>query len=137
METNRKTDHNLYIAGLYIFSIIAVMIVIKKITGVTLADKIPPCMFHRITGYQCPGCGGTRAVLALFHGDIRQSLLYHPIVGYTVLLGGWFMISQTAEHMTKGRIRIGMHYRNIYLWIALGIVCVHFVTANLKIFFAP
>ena len=28
------------------------------------------CPFHAITGWWCPGCGGTRAMLALLHGDV-------------------------------------------------------------------
>ena len=42
-----------------------------------------PCLFHMVTGYYCPGCGGTRAVIALLHGDIIASFIYHPLVPYT------------------------------------------------------
>lgn len=28
----------------------------------------PVCMFHELTGLNCPGCGGTRALYALLHG---------------------------------------------------------------------
>lgn len=28
----------------------------------------PQCVFHRLTGLNCPGCGATRAVYALLHG---------------------------------------------------------------------
>jgi hypothetical protein len=30
----------------------------------------PPCVFHKLTGLHCPGCGATRCVYALLHGDI-------------------------------------------------------------------
>src|SRR5229473_3201521 len=30
----------------------------------------PPCVFHALTGLQCPGCGTTRALHHLLHGDI-------------------------------------------------------------------
>lgn len=43
-----------------------------------------PCLFHMITGAYCPGCGGTRAILALIRGNMVQSILYHPFVLYTV-----------------------------------------------------
>lgn len=34
----------------------------------------PPCGFHALTGLYCPGCGNTRALAALLHGDIAGSL---------------------------------------------------------------
>lgn len=34
----------------------------------------PECGFHRIFGLYCPGCGNTRAVIALLKGDILLSL---------------------------------------------------------------
>ena len=30
-----------------------------------------PCIFHVVTGLQCPGCGVTRMLSALLHGDWR------------------------------------------------------------------
>jgi hypothetical protein len=30
----------------------------------------PQCVFHKLTGLQCPGCGTTRALHHLLHGDI-------------------------------------------------------------------
>jgi hypothetical protein len=40
--------------------------------GVGLAVLVlrPACPIHALTGLLCPGCGGTRAVLALLHGDL-------------------------------------------------------------------
>lgn len=39
----------------------------------------PECPFHRLTGLYCAGCGGTRAIRALFRGDaatcFRMNLL--------------------------------------------------------------
>lgn len=39
----------------------------------------PRCMFHQLTGLQCPGCGGTRALHALLHGDLRTALRYNAL----------------------------------------------------------
>ena len=35
---------------------------------------LPECVFHRVTGLHCPGCGNTRALHALVHGDLAASL---------------------------------------------------------------
>ncbi|MBQ3064986.1 MAG: DUF2752 domain-containing protein [Clostridia bacterium] len=37
------------------------------------------CIFARITGYPCPGCGMTRAVLAVFRGDLGAAFSHHPL----------------------------------------------------------
>lgn len=40
---------------------------------------MPPCLFHKFTGLNCPGCGTTRGLHALVHGDIRQALRFNPL----------------------------------------------------------
>ncbi|HEY4330784.1 MAG TPA: DUF2752 domain-containing protein [Phycisphaerae bacterium] len=45
-----------------------------------------PCAFHKMTGMPCPGCGLTRSVLALLHGNMTDSIGYHPF-GPLLLLG--------------------------------------------------
>lgn len=37
-----------------------------------------PCIFHSVTDVPCPGCGMTRACLALTHGHFTKAWGYHP-----------------------------------------------------------
>ena len=45
-----------------------------------------PCLFNRLTGLRCPGCGNTRAVQLLLSGDaagaFRQNAMLLPQLGY-------------------------------------------------------
>ena len=34
----------------------------------------PICMFHSLTGWNCPGCGATRAAYQLLHGHLLRAL---------------------------------------------------------------
>lgn len=96
-----------------------------------LLGPIPPCALHALTGYYCPGCGGTRAVYALLHGHVLRAFFYHPVVPYGTAVCGWFLLSQTIARLSRGRIAIGMHYRDLYLWIALFLILLNWLVKNL------
>jgi hypothetical protein len=39
-----------------------------------------PCLFNAFTGLYCPGCGTTRALHALVHGDLVGMLAMNPLL---------------------------------------------------------
>ncbi len=92
---------------------------------------MPPCIFYSLTGLYCPGCGGTRAVLELWHGQIFRSFYYHPIVLYTVCLYGWYLISNTIEWLSRGKFHLGSRYHSWYGIVAAVIVTGNWIIKNL------
>jgi hypothetical protein len=58
----------------------------------------PVCQFHRYTGLECPGCGATRAVYALLHGDFLAALhdnaLLVALVFLSAVRGGWLAVAK-------------------------------------------
>lgn len=42
-------------------------------------SPFPGCMFRALTGYFCIGCGLTRALHALVHGDILRAFAMNPL----------------------------------------------------------
>lgn len=40
----------------------------------------PPCVFHHLTGWHCPGCGTARGLHALIHGRLVQALAFNPFM---------------------------------------------------------
>ena len=54
------------------------------------AKWLPKCMFHQMTGLYCPGCGATRALSAMLHGDMKASLhnnlLLFPLLALIAVL---------------------------------------------------
>jgi len=88
-----------------------------------------PCIFLLITGLYCPGCGGTRAVEALFQGKLLLSVWYHPLVLYTAVLYVAFMGSHTLELFIPGFK--GLKFHNWYVYAALVIVIVNCIVKNI------
>lgn len=44
------------------------------------AGFFPHCVFHELSGLQCPGCGGTRAMHALLHGDVAAAIRFNAFL---------------------------------------------------------
>ncbi len=127
---NHNIDGILYKIGL-ISAILAVSVmIVLHVFHINIGIFSYPCLFHYITGYYCPGCGGTRAVKELVHGNLPASIKYHPLVVYGLLIYTWYMLSNTVERCTKGKISIGMKYKDIYLWIGVAILLLHWILIN-------
>lgn len=130
MRPEPQFDKQFYILGWGCIAIVFLYAGLREFLQIDLIDYMPSCILHKFTGFYCPGCGGTRAVFALMRGNILRSLYLHPFVPYAVFLGGWFMISQTIQRISNNKIRIGLHFRMIYVWIALGLVAFNFLWKN-------
>lgn len=59
---------------------IAVLTLTLGALGVAIWSEFPLCPMAGTFGVPCPGCGLTRATLALLHGDVRGALAVHPLV---------------------------------------------------------
>jgi hypothetical protein len=58
----------------------------------------PPCPLLHLTGWQCPGCGGTRSMYSLLHGDILGSLTMNPLV-----IAGYLAVGAALLGVLLGR----------------------------------
>ena len=59
----------------------------------------------------CPGCGGTRALMALARGQLGQALRYHPPVVVTLFLAAAYLLTQTVWRLRGRRGWVLHHHR--------------------------
>jgi hypothetical protein len=78
-----------------------------------------PCMFHVLTGLDCVGCGLTRALHALLHGDVAAAASYNLFMLIWLPLPVW---SLTAEwlHAVAGRPVLPLI--KDYRWLMIALV---------------
>lgn len=126
-------DQVFFVAGWICVAVAVAGMILWKVKGDAFSVSLPQCMIHAVTGLYCPGCGGTRALVAFFHGQFLKSFFYHPIVVYTAVVGGCFLVSQTVERVSRRRFQIGMHFRPVYLWIALILVVGNCLVKNIAL----
>ena len=106
-EKNCRPD-NLYYCGIVLPLAGILFLALLRLLKIPLNHILLPCIFHKLTGLYCPGCGGTRAVYWLLKGNVAYSLHYHSIVLYGAVLYVWYMLSNTVQYVSRGRITIGM-----------------------------
>lgn len=142
-----QTEKALYRLGWISIIVIIGLWSILKIANISIIDYLPPCYPYIRYGFYCPGCGGTRAVVAFCSGDIMKSIWYHPFVPYFAVLFLIFMVTHTLEAllgkpfnckcfkrgiMTEKLIQIkGMRYKNMYIFIGVGIILLQWIGKNI------
>jgi hypothetical protein len=63
-----------------VFCVMAALGLILYFFNPTQSSFYPTCMFHRMTGLNCPGCGSLRAMHLLTHGHILTALRFNPLL---------------------------------------------------------
>lgn len=131
----------IYRLGLLLFPCFAAAAILQNTGILTLTSSLYPCLFHRLSGLYCPGCGGTRAVEALLQGNLLSCFLYHPFVFYCAVLYVWFMLTQTAEripgllvqkkspHRTPS-VR-GLDFKITYVYVGILIILFQWMLKNI------
>ncbi|MEI9936792.1 MAG: DUF2752 domain-containing protein [Pseudomonadota bacterium] len=79
-------------------------LLVATIAGVFAAIvhfRVPFCPLASVLGVPCPGCGLTRATLALAHGDLKHALELHPLVLVLAPLFIW-AVSNAALGYVRG-----------------------------------
>jgi hypothetical protein len=92
----------------------------------------PVCLFHQMTGLNCPGCGMTRALYALLHGNfplaLKDNALFIFTIAFLAARGAWF----AAKHFRQKPA--GQFISPKMLWAFLVVAGVFTVLRNFPAF---
>ena len=134
---NRKETYQICAVSWIAIMVGVVALILMKLFHIDI-EQLPirrmSCLLYTLFHVYCPGCGGTRAVFALLRGDVLQSLYYHPVVVYTVVMYAWYLISNTVQWLSKEKIRIGTNFKTWYGVVAIVIIVVNWVVRNVLLF---
>ncbi|MDB4945424.1 MAG: hypothetical protein JWP97_4958 [Labilithrix sp.] len=81
-----------------------------------------PCGFAKIFGTPCPGCGSTRSMLALAHGDLDSYLRFNPLAPLMSALLGIVLVQAYVSLLRTGTFRGVAHGRSGILLARAGVV---------------
>lgn len=63
----------------------------------------PKCLFHAMTGLDCPGCGGLRATHQLLNGHLLAAFQLNPLLICLLPIAAYFGLRQIV-FMRTGRL---------------------------------
>ena len=108
---------------------------IKK-TGIVLAAGICyaifvkltnwgiPCLFHLLTGLECPGCGISRMCLALLQLDFVSAARYNLLVLCLLPFGGVLALWKARQYVRTGETPMST-WEKVFYCIAF-VLCIVF-----------
>jgi len=89
----------------------------------------PRCLFHSLTRWQCPGCGGLRAAHHLLHGDLAGAWRLNPlVVGLIPFVAVWGLIFAVTQDGAYRILKLCGKPR--LLWGLLGVVVLFGILRN-------
>lgn len=133
-EMQKRTDDILYKIGMILILLMILFFLAARIFPINKIIFQWRCIINFLTGYYCPGCGGTRAFYHLLRGNIIASVKTHPVIIYGAGMFILYMASNTIEKVTKGKVAIGMKYKDYYIWIGFILLIINFICQNIMIF---
>ena len=86
----KQTLNSVMLAKMFLISLALAGIYIRFSGQAFEAVYFLPCVFKGVTGMPCPGCGMTRACLAILQGEFSTAWRYHPfsflLIGLSILI---------------------------------------------------
>lgn len=67
-----------------------------------------PCPLLQLTGWQCPGCGSTRALYSLLHGDVAKAFAMNPLLLASYASALLLVAMTVAERSRRPRLGRGL-----------------------------
>lgn len=86
-----------------IFLLVTMGILYLKVISPTFNIHIP-CLFNKITGFDCPGCGMTRASLAVLDGNFYQAFRWNMLVFILAPLYLLYLFLQKMQYVKQSKV---------------------------------
>ncbi len=85
---------------------IILLLVIYSIIDPTSSDFAPKCIFHFLTGFDCPACGIQRFIHTLIHSDFTHAIRYN----YFLLISLPYFFAVTITTFGKSQTAVKASY---------------------------
>ena len=93
-----------------------------------------PCMFHKITGLYCSGCGTSRALRSILHFDFYQALRYNAVFTLGLPFLAVYFSALAASFIKYGGDRISEKIPMKPVWVFIAAAVIYGILRNIPAF---
>jgi uncharacterized protein DUF2752 len=94
---------------------------------------LPGCPFRALTGIACPGCGTTRALHQLLHGNLVAAFQFNPLLILSLPLLLYALLWYTNAALRNRPINQNRLAAK-YIWAIFGIVLFFWIFRNTPVY---
>lgn len=94
---------------------------------VNLTKLYIPCLFHLVTGLDCPSCGITRMFVALSRLEFSAAFAYNPVIFVTLPILAVVFLVEFVRYIKSGKRELSRFskvivYAEIVILVVYGII---------------
>ncbi|MGS4346777.1 DUF2752 domain-containing protein [Myroides odoratus] len=105
---------------LYVLVPLGTLLIVSK--GLNYFPIVVTCSIKEYTGWDCPGCGGQRALDALVKGKFKEALLFNPLIYFYLGVLLYMYVLFAESYLLKNKEfmkRFGFSTAFAYIFILL------------------
>lgn len=92
----------------------------------------PPCLFHKLTGLYCPGCGTLRALHQLLNGNVRQAFRLNPLMILAMPFVLYALTAQALQYLFNKKIPTVLP-KPAWIWTLLVLIILYTIARNIPL----
>lgn len=127
-DKNRIQRFKRIIKILAVLFLLAVFLLFLNSLGIRI-----PCIFYKIFGLKCPGCGTTRMCLSILRGDLAAAVYFNKVVPFLTIPLCLIFIRQSYIYIIHGNVRYSKIEKNFFI-LALIALLIYGVIRNISQF---
>ncbi|MCR5849066.1 MAG: DUF2752 domain-containing protein [Lachnospiraceae bacterium] len=131
----KEMDHEhllIYRICLCMLPFMILAVIVFFIWGDKVTNLGDGCVFKKMTGLYCIGCGGTRAFNHLVHLRLFKSICFHPFVPYAFF--AYILFTVNSFLFRHNKICFKKLNPFVLMVIGLGLMAVNFIVRNILLF---
>ncbi len=98
--------------------------IFNRLTGLAI-----PCVFRKVTGSRCPGCGISHMLIHMSKLEFHEALLSNPLLFFMIPL--LLLMLAVKIIFLPPQLEAGSRFLNVTLWVFVGLALIFGVVRNI------